>query len=736
MTASEPGPRYLRAVPDASTPDPTDWVVDDTTPTATPQPHDGDQDDTTDRKTVAVPPTSGVLRWETQVDRDPVIPGWVRSPDQRRAATSWALNSAGYWVAVGIKRAPGCVARIAVRSPIGLARAVAGWAHWAYDLESRPIRLAARDSADTARYIALKRMTRDAVQGRMVLTAVAVVPVAAAAATAIVLWGWTQWLMLGAAVGGCGWLGRRRDRPFIALPPRKRGPLRITREIVQRAFTVAGLCKESDPLELVTDPHRDGVGWRVIVDLPYGGTAATAITRRDKIASGFDVLPEQLFLTPESGRSGSARRLEVWIASVVPSTIPAGKTPLLTADRIDFWRPFPLGLNERGTEVKLTLLWLSMVVSGLPRTGKTWVMRLFALAAALDPHVRILIFDFKPSPNDWMPFKGIAHEFHRGVTHDPATGMNPIKRLRDVLAEQLEEVERRGHVLSTLPAEVCPEGKLTPELARSKRLDMPLILLVVDEVHEAFGDPEYGEEIGDLFGRLSKRGPAVGAILLTGTQKPGGIPGKGGALFNAFRDSCGAKAALRVTSYDVSEMSLGRGTRAATGMDASRLPVGSEGTILLNGTSADVDLAGGMVRTYLADTIDAGKIMARARALRIEAGTLTGMAVGESIESDREPTRSVIADLLVVIGSAERMHCDRLAAGLAEQWPDTYNGWGASQIAPAVKPWSISPGQVWAETADGGSTNRQGLTRADLIAATGKALAKRGRASKPQVTRP
>ena len=46
-------------------------------------------------------------------------------------------------------------------------------------------------------------------------------------------------------------------------------------------------------------------------------------------------------------------------------------TPLLACKETDIWKPAPFGLDERGSLVSVPLLWQSVLLSALPRAGKT-----------------------------------------------------------------------------------------------------------------------------------------------------------------------------------------------------------------------------------------------------------------------------------------------------------------------------------------------------------------------------
>jgi S-DNA-T family DNA segregation ATPase FtsK/SpoIIIE len=346
-------------------------------------------------------------------------------------------------------------------------------------------------------------------------------------------------------------------------------------------------------------------------------------------------------------------------------------------------------------------------------------MRTAVLAAALDPDVRIYLWDLKGSP-DWRPFRHVAHEYHAGEDVDPDTAVDPVGRLLEVARELRVEVGRRNRVLRNLPATEVPEGKLTERLCRARHMDLPLIVLAVDEVHRAFTHREHGAELADELADLVRVGPSAGVIVIDGTQKPGSIgSGQVAEAWKMFRDNHAARFGLRVGSWQVSDLVLGAGAYSE-GMDTSVLPEAARGVGILRGTG-DVAVAGGICRTYLVDGSGAEQICLRARQLREDAGTLTGMAVGEQPASgDDTPRRSLLADLVQVMGADEQAHSDVLCGRLAETWPQVYGGWQAEQLAAALKPHDVATRQVWAASTDGVRRNRRGVVRAELYAAAGE----------------
>lgn len=652
-------------------------------------------------------PTALPAPWATATpERRPVVAAWLLDPQQRRQASRWALGHVWHLLAFHLARAPLYLLRGLSYVPRGLARIVLSLARWATDAEGMPLRRAAVRDGDSALYLKLCRERDGRVKGRRIALLVGVV---ALVGTVVALrWApwWAQLLAAVVVLGVAAWAGRSPERPLMdtaTLSPRVR---KLSADVVKRAFEAAGLAKPDAPIAFATPIHRDASGWRVVVDLPYGQTADRAMLRRNDIASGLDVDERQTFLSRVRGASGSARRVALWVADEDPLAVPAGPSPLIRASRVDFWQPWPFGVDERGVEVKLSLLWAALLVGAIPRSGKSFAARLVALAAALDPHVRVYVYDLKGSP-DWVPFARVAHRFGLGDVPDPETGVDPVRAMLDDLTELRAEVDHRYRTLRSLPIELAPEGKLTPELSRTKQLGMPLTLVCIDEVQRAFEHRELGAELEDALTDLVKVAPAVGVMILCATQKPDktSTPAR-------FRDQFGIRFALRVTSWQVSDIVLGAGAYSE-GLDASRLSPDAKGCGLLRGTG-DAAVAGGVVRTYLADGQDAEGICRRARALRDAAGTLSGAALGEM------PTPpvaySVAADALQVLGTDEQAHSDVLCSRLAEQWADRYAGWEPAQLAAGLKPHRVRTGQVWATGLDGQRANRRGVKRADLLA--------------------
>lgn len=655
-----------------------------------------------------------VAEWMQAHDktRQPVLPDWVKLPDQRTAVRRWAVRHYSTLVGYHAIRLPVVYTpKILAYAPRGAWRWSAAAGRWVFDAEGKNLRLAAVRAEDAGEYLSLSRQRNDRVRLRGIVAAVAgFVGLAAALTVYVMAPSWMLMLSMAALTTTLGVVGAPADKPLIdraKVTFRKR---RLSSDIITRAFAAAGLTVKDQGIAFPRPIGRDGDGWRVVVDLPYGKTFEDALKKHVPLASGIDISPTQLFLDRDET---SARRVSMWIADRDPLAVPAGRTPLLGATRVDFWKPFPWGVDERGNPVMASMLWLSLLVGAVPRQGKTFSARTIVLAAALDPYVRIILFDGKASP-DWRSFSKVAHRIGFGIV--PRNGFDPVEHLINALTELKADVEDRYHRLSELPLHICPEGKLTPEISRDKKLNMPLTIVVVDEVQEYLQHPVHGKAVLELLVYLARVAPAVGVSVLNSTQKPDDQ-----ACPSVLRDQHQARFSLRVGSWQVSDVVLGAGSYSE-GLDASRLLKSHKGVGLLKGMSDD----SGIVRTYLGDGRDADSILVRARALREEEGTLTGDAIGE-VPAPRSAD-AILDDIATVLGRSEdKVWSEVIVDRLAELDPGAYGAWAelegrakADQLGTVLKPFGIKTDQVWGKTETGKGANRRGIERQHIIDAITK----------------
>ncbi|ADB32403.1 cell divisionFtsK/SpoIIIE [Kribbella flavida DSM 17836] len=634
-----------------------------------------DDDETTDAelRKVLVPVDSPALPVAVaEGARVPIVPVHLR-PENLRVTVRRALERAGHVALFHAVRAPWYGCKLSWFAGRGFTRLVRSQLRWWWVPNSFALEQKAADAGELKewekihRQLKATRLWRGAVLTGQNLGLLIGAPIAWNAAPAAGL------AAVGAAaVAGLAHYGRPAGQTLVGtavVAPRFR---KLNSDIVLRAYYAAGLGnpnRADQEVRFGSAMSRDArnTGSQVLVDLPYGKGWSDVAGAREKIASGLDVHVNQVFLTPDKT---SSRRHMLFVADRDPLAVPVGRTDMLDCKPRSVWQPVRFGKDERDALVRLKLMWSSLLVGAQPRKGKTFAARLVALHAALDPWVKLIVADGKNSP-DWLAFRKVAHRMVFG-THPNPNDDDPIEHLRAILDEVLAHIDKVNSILTTLPVDMCPDGKLTEELARDPRYpDLRVLVLVMEEFQVYFEteDQAVNKEIAAKLSRIQAVGPSAGVVILSSSQKPSGVgAGDVGRLFNRYRDNHSTRFALKCGNRIVSEAVLG-GDAYAEGFDASSLPVGDEyrGVGYLYGATDETPT----VRTFLADASDADKILTAARQHRERLGTLTGQAAGEELE---RASRDVLADVLTVMGPDNAAHWDTIAGRLAQQMPEQYDG--------------------------------------------------------------
>ncbi|HET6481978.1 MAG TPA: cell division protein FtsK [Actinoplanes sp.] len=640
------------------------------------------------------------------VTRRAIIPAWMRSKAEAFALARWLVGHYTHVFLYHLTRLPLYVGRLAFRAPRGLARTVSSASRWISDAEGRPVRLAAVRREDAADYLRLSRQRDNRVRLRTVILIALLSLVLLVVAFLLVMGSRGAWSAAAALlVGVLGVIGSSADRPLMdiaAIKPRVR---KLTADVVTRAFLAAGLCKADDPISFPMPIMRDGPGWRAIIDLPYGTKADTAIKKRNDLAAGLDLDEVQVWPERVRGTGGSARRVALWVADEDPYAKPSALWPLLAKGSVDIFEPFPFGEDQRGRVVRLQLMFTSLLIGAIPRMGKTFAARVPALACSLDPIVELHIYDGKGG-QDWRPFERIAHRVGFGVRDEV------ISALVEDLRTLVDDMNRRYDTIATLPADICPESKVTRAIAERRSLKLWPILVSIDEFQRYSGHPIYGDEIVSLLTELCKVGPSVGIMIELATQKPDGK-----AVPTDLRDNIGTRFALKTMTWQSSEAVLGAGSYTA-GYDSSRFQRAHKGVGILLGADDSGTVEEALtVRTNRTPIADIDAVIGRACGLREAAGTLSGYAAGE--RSQIAEAVSLLDDILTVVPAGEpKVWSETVAARLAELRPEVYSGWKPEQVAAALKPYGIPVGrQVWGtDPATGDKANRKGVHREDVAA--------------------
>lgn len=651
----------------------------------------------------------GALPWQRGSKPHPVVPVWVRDSAQREAARQWALRWAGHATAFHAVRLPKYGVRAAFYAPRGAIRALVRWARWVFDWDAHSLRLDLIQRREASAYHVAARHRDDRLKNRAIGSLAGVVATLVGGWIGYALWHPAPFLAAAAGVGALIWHGRPVDAPFLfdrTVTPTH--VARLTSDVIARALASLGIAElrkaaEKKDLAFTAPITRDGDGWRAELDLPHGIAAVDVIEKRVALSSG---LRRPLgCVWPQPVDDSHSGHLVLWVGDKPLGKQAPAPYPLLERGVTSMFDPLPFGVDQRGRRQTVCLMFASMAVGAQPRMGKTFGVRLLALGAALDPTCELHIFDGK-GMGDYIVFETIAHLFLSGSRTDT------LLALRDDLAEVKAEVERRADLLTELTRKGrCREGKVTPELAKDKRLGLHPILYLLDECHLAFDtgsgkSGDLGKEITALAEYVVRVGPAAGVTLVASTQRPDGT-----SLPTGIRSNVQLRYCLKVADQPTNDMVLGT-SAYRNGVRATEFALSDKGVGYLLGEGS----APAIVRTYYVDADQAAAVIARARMLREDADTITGMAAGIAPARRADPAE-LLRDVLLAIGDEDAMWSSAICERLAEQQPGRYAGWDATALGKALKGNGVTTRQIWWAPPNGSAGNRNGVAREQIAEA-------------------
>lgn len=643
--------------------------------------------------------------------RHPVIPAWLQDRAELRHRVRWLAGHLAHTSAYHAVRAPKYAARMVVRSPRGLVRVVGGVHRWVFDHEALPLRLDAVARNDPEMYVKLLRHRDDRVRWRAILTfaglAAAVLLAAVIAAKASAL---GRAAAVAAVIALLGWLGSPADRPLLDTAVVVPRVARLTSAVLIRAFASLGIAeinravaRGGDGITFPAPITRDGPGWRADIELPHGVTAVDILERRDRLASGLR-RPLSCVWPEPAGDKEHEGRIMVWVGDRPMNKTTPPPWPLADARRADVFAPVPFGTDPRMRLVPVTLMFSSVLIGAMPRVGKTFAIKPLLLAAGLDPTTENHVFELKGTGD--LAFAGqYAHSYASGAGDAAVAAC--MAALRSVHAG----LDRRAGVIAGLPKDVCPENKVTPELAARKGLGLHPVGFWIDECQRLFTHPVYGKEAEDLCDDLIRIGPAMGIFLVLATQRPDAR-----SLPTSISANAGTRFCLRVMGQTENDMVLGT-SAYKNGIRATTFTRRDLGIGYLAGEADDPQI----IRTYYLSREAADQIAGRARAARIATGSLTGYAAGETDQGVR-PAASILDDILAVTTAAEdKARSQVIVDRLAQLRPEVYGPWAAlepaakaTQLADALKPYGIDTVQVNRRVA-GKPVNHRGVIRAHVV---------------------
>ena len=245
---------------------------------------------------------------------------------------------------------------------------------------------------------------------------------------------------------------------------------------------------------------------------------------------------------------------------------------------------------------------------------------------------------------------------------------------------------------------------MTPELASLKGSGLHPLVAFIDEVQELMTS-KHGKVAGEILEKVIKLGRALGVILLLGTQ----IPDKD-SLPTGITRNVNTRFCLSVLDQTANDMILG----------TSAYKQGYRATVFEPGKDAGWGIVRGLGvpgarRSFDVNSVSAGRIVARATALRIKAGT---MPDPEAHSRDAGPRFDLLGDLAKVWPVGEKAAWNEtLCTLLAELRPDVYAGWEAAQLTTALKPHGAVTVLDVGRRIDGKPVTRRGIKHAEVLAA-------------------
>ncbi|MGW5215130.1 cell division protein FtsK [Streptomyces sp. NPDC004051] len=642
----------------------------------------------------------------TSEKRRPIVAPWLRSRRDLIATVERAAGHAWYATAYHGLRAPWYAAQLALMAPRGTARLVASTNRWVWDREAAPLRDHAVRQEDAAEYLTLARLRGNRVRLRGLVTLVA----------CVFGLGFALWLYVMApaflyafAAGGVltlGYFGQQPDAPVIGPAVMRTELQKLTGTIVLRALESIGNPRitaaikrggDMNGMRFTSEITRDGPGYRADLDLPYGVVPEDVMEERQALASG---LRRKLgCVWPSGDPEEHEGRLILWVGDKPMNETTKPPWPLLKDGQVDLFKPVVFGNDQRMRDIVVTLMFASVVIGSIPRMGKTFLLRLLLLIAALDPRAELYGFDFKGT-GDLGPLEPVMHRYRSGEDDDD------LLYVLHAMRELKEELRRRAKVIRNLPKSRCPESKVTPALANDRSLGLHPIVVGFDECQVPFEHDKYGAELESICTDIAKRGPALGIVGMFATQRPDAKSLPPGISANAVLRFC-----LKVMGHTANDMVLGTGAYKA-GIRATMFSRSDRGICWMSGEGDDPQI----VASAFVDGPGAELVVARARQLREDYGNVTGHALGQGPK--QTAGFDVLGDVLKVVGADEKaVWCERIAARLAELRPDVYGEWKGENVTASLKPWGIRTGQVWGQTDEGEGKNRRGIERADVAAA-------------------
>jgi hypothetical protein len=327
--------------------------------------------------------------------------------------------------------------------------------------------------------------------------------------------------------------------------------------------------------------------------VPAGETASIRVSsgssvedveaRREQLAASLGLRELRVMRDP-----GDASRGTVVLMRRDPLADAVAAWPNTDAAELSLWDPVPVGVDELGDTVSISLPERNVLLGGEPGAGKSAALSPLVASAALDRAARLWLLDGKlVELSAWAPCA------QRLAGPDVGEAIELLRELRAVMEERYRELLARG----------------ARKIGRGDGLVLHVVACDELAFYLTAEDRKQRVEFAELLRDLVARGRAAGVIVVAATQKPAAdvVP-------SALRDLFGFRLALRCNTPQASDTILGQGW-ASAGYSAATIAPGQRGVgYLLAEDGLPVRLRG----YYLTDA-EVAAIASRASALRADA---------------------------------------------------------------------------------------------------------------------
>jgi hypothetical protein len=322
---------------------------------------------------------------------------------------------------------------------------------------------------------------------------------------------------------------------------------RVRRQLTRAFAALSGRIAQRSPV--IGKVRRSNGGDTVACRLRPGTSWGDLASSTDLLAVALGVMDVRV--APNRSKS---HLVTLTIVRQDPFDIATSLFPLLHAESFDAWDAIPVGVDEEGTVVPLSLPEHNVLFGAEPGGGKSAALSVLVAALALDPTVDLWLFDGKLV--ELAPWRASARSF---VGPD-------VERAIDALEVVRAEMDARYEALLARGVRKVGRGD-----------GMALQVVVIDELalYVSGVDKKVAMRFTDLLRDLVARGRAAGVIVLAATQKPSTeiIP-------SSLRDLFGFRWALRCSTRESSDTVLGSGW-AAQGCSAADIDPALRGVGLL-----------------------------------------------------------------------------------------------------------------------------------------------------------